>query len=120
MTPPQEQLHVQALWSAGIFPSVTLVAPGTQGVVTGTQGIGVSTPRAAAVAAATVGFDGVVHMMKDGMFAIGAQSMMVAAGTFETFTIGVGVTTRVAGPVPNVHTIAAPMTTCSGMFDVLY
>lgn len=51
---------------------MTVGAPGTQGAgVAGTQGIGVSTPIAAAVAAATVGLDGDWHMPNGGMFIMG-------------------------------------------------
>jgi hypothetical protein len=57
---------------AGAFRKITVAEPGTQGAgVTGTQGIGVKTPSAAAVAAATVGFASDWHIPKGGMFAIG-------------------------------------------------
>ena len=66
------QLHVQALFKAGIFAIMVLVQPGVQGAgVTGMQGIGVNTPSAAVVAAATVGFANEVHMAKGGIFTIG-------------------------------------------------
>jgi hypothetical protein len=43
--------------------------PGIQGATrTGTQGIGVRTPSAAVVAAATVGFERDVHIMKPVIF----------------------------------------------------
>jgi hypothetical protein len=44
------------------------------------QGCGVRTPKAAAVAAATVGFDTVVHMPQGVTEDIGATSITVAAG----------------------------------------
>src|SRR5437016_6046610 len=81
ITPPQ--LHISFDWSlsAGMLPIRTVGDPGTHGaVVTGTQGMGVKTPRAAAVAAATVGFDGELHMPNGGIFTMGALSIMVAAG----------------------------------------
>src|SRR5437870_4664119 len=56
ITPPQLHMHLEVLFNAGIGPIITVGEPGAQGAgVTGTQGIGVSTPRAAAVAAATIG-----------------------------------------------------------------
>lgn len=45
-------MHLQLLLSAGILASITMGTPGIHGAaVTGMQGIGVSTPSAAAVAA---------------------------------------------------------------------
>jgi len=59
ITPPQAQFNVEILSNAGALQSITLGAPTAQGVrVIGTQGMGVRTPKAAAVAAATIGFDG--------------------------------------------------------------
>ena len=55
--------------------------PGVHGaVVAGMQGMGVNTPRAAAVAEATVGFAMDMHIPKVGMLVMGIISMMVAAG----------------------------------------
>ena len=54
MVPAHMQMHWLLLVSAGMFPAVTVGAPGTQGEeVAGTQGMGVRAPAAAAVAAAT-------------------------------------------------------------------
>jgi hypothetical protein len=94
--------------------------PGVHGVVTGTQGIGVSTPNAAAVAAATVGFARLVHMPNGAMFTIGAKSMIVAAGIFEHDTIDVGSTVKVEGASPNGHINAAPETTCTAIVSLRY
>ncbi len=59
MTPPQLHINWHVLVNAGIFPTKTVAEPGVHGAgVTGTQGIGVNTPLAAAVADATVGLDG--------------------------------------------------------------
>ena len=53
-------------------PTVTVGEPGAQGAATtGTQGIGVSTPSAAEVAAATVGFERLKHMPNGVMLVIG-------------------------------------------------
>ena len=53
-------------------PIVTIGEPGAQGAgVTGTHGIGVNTPKAAAVADATAGLAMDMHMPKGGMLVIG-------------------------------------------------
>jgi hypothetical protein len=65
-------MHFDELLSAGIDPIRTVGEPGTQGaVVAGTQGIGVSTPLAAAVADATVGFATELHIPNVGILLIG-------------------------------------------------
>jgi hypothetical protein len=54
--PPQLHMHFEELLSAGMFSTRTVGDPGVQGAaMAGTHGIGVSTPSAAAVAAATIG-----------------------------------------------------------------
>jgi hypothetical protein len=67
------------------------------------QGCGVRTPKAAAVAAATVGFDTVVHMPQGEIADIGATSMTVAAGIPEIMTAACDVAFRVPGDVPKLH-----------------
>src|SRR4051794_10846050 len=67
------------------------------------QGMGVSTPSAAAVAAATVGLARLVHMPKGGMLAPGIMSVMAAAGLPSTSTRASGRTTRVDGAMPKLH-----------------
>jgi hypothetical protein len=92
-----------------------VATPGVQGVVTGTQGIGVKTPSAAAVAAATVGLAGERHMPNVGMFTIGAQSMMLAAAGVAAVTMGT-TTASVAGAAPIVHwSIDPALTSFPGM-----
>lgn len=72
MTPPQLHMHLDTLSSAGLLPISTVGAPTTQGdAVAGTQGIGVNTPSAAAVAAATVGLAGEVHIPNGMIFTSG-------------------------------------------------
>jgi hypothetical protein len=72
ITPPHMHIHWDELLRAGLPLIITVGEPGAQGAgVMGTQGAGVSTPAAAVVAAATAGFVGVVHMLKDIMFTIG-------------------------------------------------
>src|ERR1051325_3802861 len=95
---------------------MVLLAPGDHGeVVIGTQGMGVSTPMAAEVAADTCGFDIDWHIPKVGMLGMGWKSWMFAAGTFEPLTLLVGSTIRDAGATPIVHCIIAPMTTSCPM-----
>ena len=92
--------------------SSTVGAPGTHGeVVFGMQGMGVSTPSAAAVAAATVGFAGLLHIPNGMMLTIGLWSMMFAAGTNDVITLLTGRTTSELGATPKLHCSKAPMQT---------
>src|SRR5260370_16608912 len=100
MTPPQQHWQVETLSRAGMPPIITVAAPGFHGVVTGTQGIGVKTPRAAAVADATVGLAMDMHMPKGGMFVMGTKSMMLAAGVFALLFL-LGTTFIVRRAIPN-------------------
>jgi hypothetical protein len=75
------------------------------------HGIGVSTPKAAAVADATSGLLGVVHIPKGMMFSIGTWSLMFAAGWSLVSMRWIGSTTRVLGAIPNEHIIVAPLQT---------
>jgi hypothetical protein len=85
--------------------------PGTHGAtVFGTQGIGVSTPKAAAVADATVGFANEVHIANGGILTIGALSIMVAAGAVVSVFI-LDVTIRFEGAVPKEQSNPAPAQT---------
>ena len=104
-------INLEVSLSAGIFASRTVGDPGAHGAgVTGTHGIGVSTPRAAVVAAATVGFASEEHMPNGMMFVIGILSMMLAAGV-PVNTAFVGSTTRLDGAAPKLHCNIAPMQT---------
>jgi hypothetical protein len=97
-------MSVLVLSSVGFPPSITVGAPGTQGeVVTGMQGMGVSTPNAAAVAAATAGFAGDMHMPNGMMFTSGTWSMMLASGCSAVLTRLMGSTVRLLGAMPMVH-----------------
>jgi hypothetical protein len=65
-------MHLLVLFKAGKLAIITVDEPGAQGAgVTGVQGIGVNTPRAAAVAAATAGFAGDLHIPKGMIFTNG-------------------------------------------------
>lgn len=76
---------------------------------TGTQGIGVRTPNAAAVALATVGFARLLHIPKVGMLTIGAMSVMTPAGQLAVRTQGVGRALNGAGAAPKGHCKIAPV-----------
>src|SRR4051794_27195213 len=66
MMPAHRHKSWQVLSSAGLWPSVTVGAPGDQGaIVIGMQGCGVRTPSAAVVAAATIGLARLMHIPKD-------------------------------------------------------
>lgn len=70
------QLHMSVLMSSndGWLPSITggETAPGIHGVIViGRHGIGVRTPNAAAVAAATIGLAGLMHIPKGIIFTNG-------------------------------------------------
>jgi hypothetical protein len=109
-TPPNAHWQVLPITSAGAPPMVVVGEPGTQGVRAGTQGIGVSTPRAAAVAAATVGLARLLHMPKVGMLT-GVEHVTFAAGVASTMTLEVGSTLRLAGARPKLHCTNAPICT---------
>jgi hypothetical protein len=116
ITPPQLHMHFDTLSSAGMFAISTVGAPGTHGaLVAGMQGMGVSTPSAAAVAAATVGLPGQLHIPKGMIFIIGTWSMILAASGPSASTLFFGRTTRVDGATPNVQFIIAPIETWFGI-----
>jgi len=83
-----------------MFPIKTVGAPTAHGAgVTGTQGIGVNTPNAAAVADATVGFARDWHIPKGRIFASGLLSIILAAGVCVS-TRFCGSTTKELGATP--------------------
>jgi hypothetical protein len=111
ITPVQLHMHFDVLSSIGCPPSITVGAPGIQGAdVAGMHGIGVSTPNAAAVAAATVGFAGDMHMPNGAMFTTGTWSMIFAANWLLICVRLMGSTDNVEGAIPIVHASSAVMT----------
>ena len=88
----------------------TVGQPGAQLTVAGTQGAGVKTPAAAAVAAATAGLEGQEHMPKEGRLAI-VPSIMVAAAMPHMVTVGWLVTVNGAGTAPKEQAHIAVWTT---------
>ena len=77
----------------------------------GMHGIGVSTPQAADVAEATVGFANERHIPKVGMFAMGLLSIMLATNKPCIIELRGGNTVRGAGVIPMLHFIIAPIHT---------
>ena len=73
------------------------------------QGMGVSTPSAAAVAAATIGLDGELHMPKGRTLTMGLLSMMLPPGGPPVMTLLAGKTISVPGATPKLHCSVAPM-----------
>src|SRR4051794_28426289 len=91
-----------------MLPTSAVTAPGIQGAgVIGVQGIGVRTPSAAAVAAATAGFARLLHMPKGSTLRNGLLSMMFATGIDDMTRLS-GTTISVDGASPIVHIVAAP------------
>lgn len=82
IAPPQLHINKDVFCSAGTPLINTPGLQGTQGAaVWGTQGMGVRTPNAAAVAAATAGLAGQLHIPNGEMFTRGTLSFMVATGS---------------------------------------
>ena len=104
MEPPYEHISLQSCVRQG-FPPIMMA--GFVGIHvpagTGVQGWGVRTPKAAVVAAATVGLASDVHRPKGPTFVMGAQSCIVAAGFPSVSTTDCDVTFMGAGAVPKVQ-----------------
>jgi hypothetical protein len=115
MTPAQAHINMELSFKAGMLDTSTVGEPGAHGAgSTGMQGMGVSAPMAAAVAAATVGFARLWHMPNGGTFIMGTLSMMLPASIWLVCTI-FGVATKVDGAMPNEHFIKAPVQQCRAM-----
>ena len=110
-TPPKEHIHMSPSETTGPVDNRTLVFFGTQQeAIAGTQGIGVKTPKAAAVAAATVGFARDIHIPKVGIFTSGTKSALLATGCPPTTTRLTGRTDKGTGAAPKEHLQRAPQT----------
>ena len=106
-------MHFDVLFKAGILAIWTVGEPGAHGAgVTGMQGMGVSTPFAAAVAEATAGLVIDRHMPNGIMLTMGLWSMIFAAGIMTAVRFA-GSTVNTLGAVPKEHwSIAPPHTNC--------
>jgi hypothetical protein len=99
----------EKFFSAGDPLSKTVGLQGAQRAeVTGMQGMGVRAPRAAVVAAASVGLARLKYMPGSIKFIMGTWSSMLAAIILRLNT-GLGVGNRLIGAMPCVHCITAPM-----------
>jgi hypothetical protein len=113
--------HVEPSTSAGAPATIVSGARGIHGAgMLGTHGIGVRTPSAAAVAAATVGFARDVHIPNGGIFTNGTWSMTFAIGRPSTTIRPVGNTLSAPGAMPNVQVRAAPVHAFKAMVVPLY
>jgi hypothetical protein len=88
--------------------------------MTGTQGIGVSTPIAAEVAEATVGLVSDWHIPKGMMFIMGAISMIFAMSILPHLGRSGTVTISVDGAIPKLHCSIAPIQTKLPIIILLY
>lgn len=110
MTPPQLHMAIDFWSRAGITFTITFTDPGTHGADTmGIQGIGTRTPRAAAVAAATMGLEGVIHMPNGKRFIKGLLSIILAMGPVADITILMGRTVSDEGAMPKAHLTIPPI-----------
>jgi hypothetical protein len=99
--PVHTQVHFELLVRAAASSTNAVSAPGDQGAgMRGMQGIGVKTPMAAAVAAATSGFAGLWHWPKTAMLTIGRRSFTEATGSSAPTALTSGNTVRDAAEVP--------------------
>ncbi len=90
---------------------MTVGEPGIQGPgVTGIQGWGVKTPKAAEVAAATWGLLSVVHMPNGMILVIETLSWMLPAGWFAIIIRFIGRMIILDGANPNEQVRSAPFT----------
>jgi hypothetical protein len=104
ITPPKEHIQVFPTHATGPVVNNTVGLVGIQGAaIAGRQGIGVRTPNAAAVAAATIGLARLIHIPNMAIFNIGTKSVTQAAGMPPIKTPLVGKIVRGAGVAPNEH-----------------
>jgi hypothetical protein len=78
--PPQMHIHFEDLVITGAPPTITREDEIHGAGVTGTHGMGVRTPSAAAVAEATTGLAMERHKPNGTMFTIGLLSIMLPTG----------------------------------------
>ena len=101
--PPYAHISIDLSLRAGYPPINILGFPGIHGpTVTGIQGMGVSIPRAAAVADATEGLAIQLHIPNGRTFKRDILSIIFANGILET-TPFTGNTVKSDGTVPNEH-----------------
>ncbi len=105
-------MHLHSFVRQGFPPAITLLLEGSQvPVVAGTQGWGVRTPSAAAVADATAGFARLRHIPKLWMLTVPFPSVSVPTGFPFISTVFALVALKVDGVVPKEHFKVAPVVT---------
>ena len=115
ITPPKAQVRMELLSRIGPGTDITVGATGSHipaGV--GMQAPGVSTPKAAAVCAAVIGFNMLMQTPNGAIFTNGAQSAHVASGPVGPKTI-FGRTDKTPGAAPKGQLIIAPTLTQNPM-----
>lgn len=116
-SPPQAHMHLLCIVASGTSMKDSNSLGGAQGsTTTGTQGIGVSTPSAAAVAAITSGFSMLLHIPKLGMFTSGAISSIVAVSSPMISGLpGSGSAWKGIGASPKLHSRGVSLVRNSGI-----
>jgi hypothetical protein len=119
--PPHVHMQVLSLSRIGILESIILGFTGIQGDnVIGMQGIGVKTPKAAAVAAATIGFEGDEQVPKGRMFSMGTLAVILAPGPLTESSRVMGSTISFPGAAPKAHFTIPSAFTCIPIIFPLY
>jgi hypothetical protein len=116
--PPQAQRHLLSTVARGISSAVSKIDGGAHGAgMSGTQGIGVRTPKAAAVAVMTSGLAGLLHMPNGGIFMIGTIWTIVAAANASLTTGAAGNSSAMntLGVNPKLQVSAQPVVNSSGI-----
>ena len=120
MRPPHWHMSMESLVRAGLPPINSFGLPGIQGpAIIGIQGMGVSTPKAAAEALATFGFEGLLHIPKGIIFTMEMLSM-IDARAWELMTLAAGRTFNTDGAAPNEQVMDAPAQTQHGIHVTSY
>jgi hypothetical protein len=96
-------MHIDELFSAGWLPIKTVGDPGAHTLVTGVQGIGTKTPKAAAVAAATAGFAMLMQRVNGVISANGVADIMLLPGTETPIVKLKGNVSSMLGAIPKLH-----------------
>ena len=110
--PPYMHMHLHSLVKQGLPFAMTVLLEGSHvPVVFGTQGCGVRTPSAAAVADATAGFARLLHIPKLWMLTMPLPSVKVPTGFPFISTVKAFVALNVDGIVPKEHFRVAPVVT---------
>ena len=112
--PPYAHMIVPSVDRPGAPPISGVPAQIHIPVGAGTQGMGVRTPNAAAVADATVGFDMDWHMPQGTMLVTGTASLMVSAGAPPIITGEAPISEP--GLRPKVQVMTPPVTTGNANF----